>query len=237
MNYLSLLDGLAVSFNDANKHTIIFGKPGSGKSLFFSSLLRELEAKQLKFIVFDLKNSFIKNHYNPSIHRHNSPSNEELSIEAMKLWFRDPTKQFTGLFISGQTSEYYLKSAIQYICSLSDYSDLPVHFVLDDTAFLQLSYDSLIALLTQGRSKGANIWLSYQSYYQLIQQYDNNSRSILSVIQNYCSFAIGDDVTASLLQTKLPGISSNELSNLPALSGYAKFGKDSTISFKVPFKC
>jgi len=86
--------------------------------------------------------------------------------------------------------------------SLKDDLNRRVFFILDEFGMLN-KLNSIVDLLTNGRSKGASVWLAIQDVGQINNLYGDNLRqSIMNACNNYFCFKVNDYQTAELLSKK-----------------------------------
>jgi Cdc6-like AAA superfamily ATPase len=89
------------------------------------------------------------------------------------------------------------------LLSLKDNLNRRVFFVLDEFGMLN-RLNSIVDLLTNGRSKGASIWLAVQDIGQINNLYGDNLRqTIMNSCNNYFVFKTNDYQTAELLSKKI----------------------------------
>jgi len=94
--------------------------------------------------------------------------------------------------------------SIKALCSLPDDPDRRrVYFILDE--FGQLSkMDSVVQLLTQGRSKGASTWIFIQDIAQIDNIYGKNlSKTIVNGCRNKFYFSVADHDTAKFISDEV----------------------------------
>ena len=85
---------------------------------------------------------------------------------------------------------------------LKDNLDRRVFFILDEFGMLN-RLNSIVDLLTNGRSKGASVWLAIQDIGQVNNLYGENLRqTIMNACNNYFCFKVNDYQTAELLSKK-----------------------------------
>ena len=88
------------------------------------------------------------------------------------------------------------------VLSLKDNLDRRIFFVLDEFGMLN-RLNSIVDLLTNGRSKGASVWLAIQDIGQISNLYGDNLRqTIMNACNNYFCFKVNDYQTAELLSKK-----------------------------------
>jgi len=88
------------------------------------------------------------------------------------------------------------------VLSLKDDLDRRIFFILDEFGMLN-KLNSIVDLLTNGRSKGASVWLAIQDVGQINNLYGDNLRqSIMNACNNYFCFKVNDYQTAELLSKK-----------------------------------
>ena len=97
----------------------------------------------------------------------------------------------------------FMDVAAKATLTLPDNLDKRVFFFLDE--FGQLNkMNSLIDILTNGRSKGASIWLAIQDVGQIDEKYGQNLRkTIVNAFSNYIVFALNDHETAKFFVNKI----------------------------------
>lgn len=89
------------------------------------------------------------------------------------------------------------------VLSLKDNLDRRIFFMLDEFGMLS-RLNSIVDLLTNGRSKGASVWLATQDVGQINNLYGDNLRqTIMNACNNYCCFKVNDYQTAEVLSKKL----------------------------------
>ena len=89
------------------------------------------------------------------------------------------------------------------VLSLKDNLDRRVFFMLDEFGMLS-RLNSIVDLLTNGRSKGASVWLATQDVGQINNLYGDNLRqTIMNACNNYFCFKVNDYQTAELLSKKI----------------------------------
>ena len=89
------------------------------------------------------------------------------------------------------------------ILSLRDDLNRRIFFILDEFGMLN-RLNSIVDLLTNGRSKGASIWLAIQDVGQINNLYGDNLRqTIMNACNNYFIFKVNDYQTAELLSKKI----------------------------------
>lgn len=218
-----------------NKNSLILGKPGSGKTTFFSSVLSELIKTNTPFIVHDFKGELFKKFYNPDAHRFYCSVENNFPFESLTTWINS-SDLVRGIFVLGgyegkqsdtAISTAYIDNAIKTLLMSPDSDFNNIHFLLDELCFLSLN--SMINLLTQSRSKGASVWLSFQDVNQ-IRQFSNDANNIADLCYNYFSFSLSDEETAIFMQNRIPNTTINDLFALTALKYYAKCGNNSVSS-------
>ena len=88
------------------------------------------------------------------------------------------------------------------VLSLKDNLDRRIFFILDEFGMLN-KLNSIVDLLTNGRSKGASVWLAIQDIGQINNLYGDNLRqTIMNACNNYFCFKVNDYQTAELLSKK-----------------------------------
>ena len=88
------------------------------------------------------------------------------------------------------------------VLSLKDDLNRRIFFVLDEFGMLN-RLNSIVDLLTNGRSKGASVWLAVQDVGQINNLYGDNLRqTIMNSCNNYFVFKVNDYQTAELLSKK-----------------------------------
>ena len=97
----------------------------------------------------------------------------------------------------------FMDIAARTTLTLTDDLDRRIFFFLDE--FGQLNrMNSLIDILTNGRSKGASIWLAIQDIGQIDEKYGHNLRkTIINAFSNYVVFALNDHETAKFFVSKI----------------------------------
>jgi type IV secretory pathway TraG/TraD family ATPase VirD4 len=89
------------------------------------------------------------------------------------------------------------------VLSLKDDLNRRIFFILDEFGMLN-KLNSIVDLLTNGRSKGASVWLAIQDIGQINNLYGENLRqTIMNACNNYFVFKINDYYTAELLSKKI----------------------------------
>jgi len=88
------------------------------------------------------------------------------------------------------------------VLSLKDDLNRRIFFILDEFGMLN-RLNSIVDLLTNGRSKGASVWLAVQDVGQISNLYGDNLRqTIMNACNNYFCFKVNDYQTAELLSKK-----------------------------------
>jgi type IV secretory pathway TraG/TraD family ATPase VirD4 len=88
------------------------------------------------------------------------------------------------------------------VLSLKDNLSRRIFFILDEFGMLN-RLNSIVDLLTNGRSKGASVWLTVQDIGQINNLYGDNLRqTIMNACNNYFCFKVNDYQTAELLSKK-----------------------------------
>ena len=88
------------------------------------------------------------------------------------------------------------------VLSLKDDLNRRIFFILDEFGMLN-RLNSIVDLLTNGRSKGASVWLAVQDVGQISNLYGDNLRqTIMNACNNYFAFKVNDYLTAELLSKK-----------------------------------
>lgn len=236
---LSLDNGLVIPSTD--RHSLIIGKPGSGKSVFLSTVLKSIIAQDHQFIVYDRKGEYHKKFFNPSIHRIHSSIYNDFSIESLRPWINGSDNLIRGIFVpsyfEGKPSDTsiateFFDTAINTLLSSPDSSTSNIHFILDNLDFPL--FENIVGLLTQSRSKGANVWLSFQNVSQ-IRQFYSDPDAISNVCYNIFSFSLDDDASANYITNRIQNVTPIDLCSLPALKFYAKCGSDSTCIYECSY--
>ena len=127
-------------------------------------------------------------------------------------WAKDPNPPKKVIFVSNQAMVQvalapligmFFDFSIKTLCSLPDDMNRRVYYILDE--FGQLSkIDSIVQLLTQGRSKGGAAFLLIQDQAQIAKIY---GQDLVKTIVNNCGnkfyFAVGDESTADFISKEL----------------------------------
>ncbi len=88
------------------------------------------------------------------------------------------------------------------VLSLKDNLNRRIFFILDEFGMLN-RLNSIVDLLTNGRTKGASVWLAVQDVGQINNLYGDNLRqTIMNACNNYFCFRVNDYKTAELLSKK-----------------------------------
>jgi type IV secretory pathway TraG/TraD family ATPase VirD4 len=131
---------------------------------------------------------------------------------SIEQWIADPNPEKKVLFLSNQAKvrdtlktiiTTFFDFSIKSICTLPDDSDRRLYFILDE--FGQLGkMDSIIQLLTQGRSKGASSWIFIQDMGQIEHIYGKDlSKTIINGCRNKYYFNVADNQTAEFISKEI----------------------------------
>lgn len=130
---------------------------------------------------------------------------------SIKQWIEDD-EQKNKLFLINYPKEkailkpiitLFFEIASKNLLQLKDNLDRRIYFFIDELGELQ-KMDSLVSLLTNGRSKGASVWLAIQDIGQVEHVYGKNLRqAIMNACSNYFIFGVNDFETARLLSEKI----------------------------------
>jgi len=97
----------------------------------------------------------------------------------------------------------FMDIAARATLTLPDNLNRRIFFFLDEFGQLR-RMNSLIDILTNGRSKGASIWLAIQDIGQIDEKYGQNLRkTIINAFSNYIVFALNDHETAKFFVNKI----------------------------------
>lgn len=135
---------------------------------------------------------------------------------SIRKWINEENSQKRIIFLSNQAEvQKTLKTLIstffdfstKAMCTLPDDPDgRRLYFILDE--FGQLSkMDSVVQLLTQGRSKGAATWLFIQDISQIDNIYGKDlSKSIVNGCRNKFYFNVSDHYTADFISKEIGSV-------------------------------
>jgi type IV secretory pathway TraG/TraD family ATPase VirD4 len=142
---------------------------------------------------------------------------------SIEKWIADPNPEKKVIFITNQVKNRdtlktiittFFDFSIKALCTLSDDADRRLYFILDE--FGQLGkMDSIIQLLTQGRSKGASSWIFIQDMGQIEHIYGRDlSKTIINGCGNKYYFNVADNQTAEFISKEIGTVEFNRASDL-----------------------
>jgi len=127
---------------------------------------------------------------------------------SIKNWINDEDSDYRVIFLTNQAMvqetlkpilTLFIDFATKMLCSLDESLDRRVYFMLDEIHRLG-TIESIIPLLTTGRSKGAASIIFTQDFAQLSRLYGNDgSKSIFNACGNSITFSVSDESTAEVL--------------------------------------
>jgi type IV secretory pathway TraG/TraD family ATPase VirD4 len=132
---------------------------------------------------------------------------------SIRKWIADPDSEKRIIFLANQAEvqktlrtliSTFFDFSIKALCTLADDSEnRRMYFILDE--FGQLGkMDSIIQLLTQGRSKGASSWIFIQDMGQIEHIYGrDHSKTIINGCRSKYYFNVADNPTADFISKEI----------------------------------
>jgi type IV secretory pathway TraG/TraD family ATPase VirD4 len=137
---------------------------------------------------------------------------------SIEKWIEDPNPDKKVLFLANQAKvrdtlktiiTTFFDFSIKSLCTLPDDPDRRLYFILDEFGRLG-KMDSIIELLTQGRSKGASSWIFCQDLAQIENIYSKDlAKTIINGCRNRYYFNVTCSQTAEFISKEIGTVEFN----------------------------